>query len=316
MKPIYLFLLAAAAAAQTYVNGGRTIEGPVNFCVDSGTTDSYACSLNPAITGYTAGAVYSFRANTANTGGATVNFNGLGARTIRKSRDQALADNDIKAGQLVTVMYDGAEMQMQSQTGNAAAGGGGGGGTVSAPYVLLNAAGSVANSVISGGAGNYGVCHRFGLQAGHAFSGLAVTVAVASGSCGGSCGFGVAVYNSSKSKVGQTSILTSGGSPDFNTAGAKLLTWASGSAVSGGTLTLAAGTYYACYSTDSTVAQFPMINVDSAATANGGNPGPHHGYQAAFTTGGGSGLTFPASMTGSFNTTSTGGQVIPMVFVP
>ena len=35
------------------------------------------------------------------------------------------ADLDIKAGQLVAVMYDGAEMQMLSQTGNAAAGGGG-----------------------------------------------------------------------------------------------------------------------------------------------------------------------------------------------
>jgi hypothetical protein len=170
--------------------------------------------------------------------------------------------------------------------------------------------------VISGSA-NTGICHRFGLQAQHAFTGLAVEVTVASGTCGGTCGFGVAVYNSAKnSKLGQTAIMTSGGSPDFNVAGAKLLTWASGANVSAGTLTLAAGTYYACYSTDSAVAAFPMINVDSGTAENNGNPGPHHGYQGGLTTGSGASLAFPSTLTGTFNATSTGGQVIPMVFVP
>lgn len=59
-----------------------------------------------------------------------------------------------------------------------------------------------------------------------------------------------------------------------------------------------------------------MINIDSGTAENNGNPGPHHGYQSAFTTGSGASLAFPSTLSGTFNATSSGGQVIPMVFVP
>lgn len=122
MNLILILLFSALASAQTYVNGGRTIEGPINYCSDAGSTDTYACSISPAIAGYVTGAIYHFRANTANTGAASINFNGLGAKTILKQKDQALADNDIKAGQLVEVMYDGTDMQMLSAPATAAGG--------------------------------------------------------------------------------------------------------------------------------------------------------------------------------------------------
>ena len=56
-----------------------------------------------------------FTANTANTDGATVNVNGLGAKAILKMHDQALATGDIEAGQVVVVVWDGANYQMLSQ---------------------------------------------------------------------------------------------------------------------------------------------------------------------------------------------------------
>lgn len=91
------------------------------FCLDAAANDTYACSLSPAATAYVTGTQYRFKANTANTGAATVNFNAIGAKTIVKMAGgitTALADNDIRAGQWVTLVYDGTNMQMTSQLGN------------------------------------------------------------------------------------------------------------------------------------------------------------------------------------------------------
>lgn len=99
------------------------------FCSDAGANDTYACSLSPAIASYVLGTHYRFFANTANTGAATINFNTLGAVTIKKLHDQDLADNDIEAGSWVDVVYDGTNMQMQSQIANSAAAGGAPGGS-------------------------------------------------------------------------------------------------------------------------------------------------------------------------------------------
>ena len=93
-----------------------------SFCLDTGTTSDYACALSPPITAYSAGTVYWFRANTANSGAATVNLNSLGSRPIKKAFNQDLAANDIQAGQWSMVTFDGVNMQMQSQTGNPPAG--------------------------------------------------------------------------------------------------------------------------------------------------------------------------------------------------
>jgi hypothetical protein len=92
------------------------LSGP-NFCMDAGSSDSYACDLSPAITGYLTGALYRFKANTANSGQASINLNSLGAKTIKKVRaglTSDLVDNDIPAGQWVEVIYDGTNMQMIS----------------------------------------------------------------------------------------------------------------------------------------------------------------------------------------------------------
>lgn len=93
-----------------------------NYAADAGSTDSYAATLSPVPAAYVTGAQYRFKANTANTGAATINFNGLGAKTIVKvagGMSTALATNDIRAGQWVDVVYDGTNMQMQSTLGNA-----------------------------------------------------------------------------------------------------------------------------------------------------------------------------------------------------
>jgi len=99
-------------------------DGSQVYAADGGATDAYAISLNPTLTAYTAGMSVSFKANTVNTAAASLNIDGLGAITIKKNHDATLADGDIEAGQVVTVVYDGVDFQMQSQLANATGGGG------------------------------------------------------------------------------------------------------------------------------------------------------------------------------------------------
>lgn len=84
------------------------------YAADGGGSDSYAITLSPALSSYTTGLMINFKANTANTGGASLNINGLGAKTIKKNLNVDLNDGDIKATQIVQVIYDGTNFQMLS----------------------------------------------------------------------------------------------------------------------------------------------------------------------------------------------------------
>lgn len=95
------------------------------YAADGGATDDYAITLSPVPTAYTTGMLIIFKANTANTGAATLNVNSLGAKTIKKKSSSGLADlatNDIQAGDIVTVVYDGTYMQIVSSIPAAAGG--------------------------------------------------------------------------------------------------------------------------------------------------------------------------------------------------
>lgn len=121
-----LFLPSPEATAQSMLRQGQV----ANYCADAGSTDAYACNMSPALAAYTTGACYAFKANTVNTGASTLNLNSLGAKTIKKPTATTfadLADADIRAGQIVQVCYDGTNMVMISQLGNA------GGGTAVTP---------------------------------------------------------------------------------------------------------------------------------------------------------------------------------------
>jgi hypothetical protein len=85
-----------------------------NYAADGAVTDAYTITLSPAPTAYTAGMVITFKANTANTGAATLNVNSLGAKTIKKNQSSDLGDNDILSGSIVTVVYDGTNFQIIS----------------------------------------------------------------------------------------------------------------------------------------------------------------------------------------------------------
>lgn len=136
--PLYTFTGATAARDYALPDGDATIHTNLTkadvlqaaeFAADAGANDTYAITLTPAITAYGTGVKYRFKANTANTGAATLNINSVGAITIKKVDGGVTTDlstNDIRAGQWVEVCYDGTNFQMLSQLGNAPTGTGGG----------------------------------------------------------------------------------------------------------------------------------------------------------------------------------------------
>ena len=114
------------AGTETFT-GAVTVQNYINYAATTG-TDTYAATLSPAITAYVTGAHYFISFGNANTVTTpTLNLNSIGAKTIKKVAGGIttdLADNDIRSGQFVELVYDGTNMQMQSTLGNAAAGGG------------------------------------------------------------------------------------------------------------------------------------------------------------------------------------------------
>ena len=86
------------------------------YAADAEASDAYAITLTPAPEAYAEGQSFVFKANTANTGASSLNVNGLGAKTLKKLTDQDTETGDIESGQIITVIHDGTNFQMQSQS--------------------------------------------------------------------------------------------------------------------------------------------------------------------------------------------------------
>ncbi|OQB06786.1 MAG: hypothetical protein BWY21_01901 [Parcubacteria group bacterium ADurb.Bin216] len=82
------------------------------YGASSAGSDAYAITVSPKPDNYTAGDVFRFKADVANTGACTLNVNSLGAKAIKKNVSEDLVTGDILAGQLITVEYDGTNFQL------------------------------------------------------------------------------------------------------------------------------------------------------------------------------------------------------------
>lgn len=304
MRNVIMFLIAATLAfgQGTVILGNRTIVGTVNFCSDAGVNDTYTCNITPAPSAYVTGALYNFRANTANTGTATINFNSLGAVTIRKNKDQTLADNDIKAGQLVTVMYDGTDMQMQSQTGTAS--GGGGGITAGAGMVWPYYGGTRAWQRPSGSTLNLTKAWKWVAPYSATLTKVTLSIQAGSGtSCtGGTCGLIFGLYSADGNTLLGTARAVSGGSPNINAAGIVRINFLSSVSITGGQ------DYILVLSTDSSVLEIHTWDVAiHAVVANSDTS--RWGNCANNSTGNGNAIAF-ASTCGAITATSDMGPPI------
>jgi len=112
--------LADGTAHTDGVNAGQIQDGGLIFqATDSGSANTYAIALTPAVTAYVAGQVFHFKAANASSGASTLNVNALGAKNIKKKNDQDIAAGDIEQNAIVSVIYDGTSFQMTSQLGTA-----------------------------------------------------------------------------------------------------------------------------------------------------------------------------------------------------
>lgn len=115
-------LAETIARTGTGATGARLFVSPTtilntqtyDYAADAGSTDAYAITVTPAPAAYVAGQIFRFKANTLNTGTATLNVNSLGAITIVKNVSTALDTGDILSGQIITVVYNGTNFALQS----------------------------------------------------------------------------------------------------------------------------------------------------------------------------------------------------------
>lgn len=114
---------AGTTTAPLAVTSGRyTARLYVGYAADAGANDTYTATYAPAPTQWLTGMVFLLKCNTTNTGAATFNPNGLGAKTIKKYVDTGKVDlnnNDIAAGQTVVLFYDGTDVVIESPLGRA-----------------------------------------------------------------------------------------------------------------------------------------------------------------------------------------------------
>lgn len=324
---VLLYLsLSSTGFSQRYILGDRIQEGTYNYATTATGNDTYAITLSPAISSYKTGSCYLFKADVANTGAASLNINSVGATTIKKTTSGVttdLSDNDIRAGQIVLVCHDGTNFQMISAKGNDSGGGGGGVSAVAIYRDIFSSRASMSsfNMTVAGSA-NQGVCHYFSNNTAVISTGIRFKVTTISGtSCtGGTCGFKLAIYPSSRNSIiAQTEAGYSGhatSTKNINTTGWKELSWASGTAVSGGTLTLPIGPYYLCTTSDSTVLTVSATNILSGMyieTDGGVNDfGPLHGYTVSWSSGNGGSITVPTdwSAVGSLSQSGNGEHLL------
>jgi len=83
------------------------------YAVDSGAADAYVVTLSPAITAYSAGHTFRFKATNTNTGASTINVNGLGAKDIKTKGIADPAAGTILANGVYQLTYDGTQYQIE-----------------------------------------------------------------------------------------------------------------------------------------------------------------------------------------------------------
>jgi hypothetical protein len=93
--------------------------------IDSGTANNYVVALTPSPMSYYEGLKFLFKSANANTGASLIDVNGIGNKSIKKNVTEDLSADDIKAGSIVLLVYDGTNFQMSTGVGSGTGGGGG-----------------------------------------------------------------------------------------------------------------------------------------------------------------------------------------------
>ena len=270
-----------------------------------------SCITSPAFTP-AAGDTIIYKTTTVNTGDLTINVNASSAVHVRKWQASAvLASGDLVSGVYVPLTYDGTYWETPV-IGNPPSGGAGGTINSGATFWMPWGADSYAPTGAAVGApvaSKQGARFPLTVPAQIQSTYLVLDINAASGTAapcvGSTCGFYACIYKASMtSYVACTATAVSGGASNINATGATRFAWSTGSAVSGGVLTLPPGNYYVVTVSDSTALKLQVYG--DGGFANMANVGGASGYvsyaSANLATGNGASLAPIADIS-----TATGG---------
>jgi len=104
---------ADGVAVDDLATVGQLQDGGLIYATSAG-TDTITLTLSPAVTAYVDGQSFTFKAGGSNTGAATLDVNGVGAKAVTDRYINALTGGAITSGGIYTVIYDGTQFQLQT----------------------------------------------------------------------------------------------------------------------------------------------------------------------------------------------------------
>jgi len=111
--------LSSNSGSQLVASTSHNLSVPANCSAASGSGTAYTCTTTPSFTPAT-GDHIQFKADVANTGGATLAVNGATAASIKKwGGGTNLIADDLLAGNWISATFDGTYWQLEGQLGNA-----------------------------------------------------------------------------------------------------------------------------------------------------------------------------------------------------
>jgi hypothetical protein len=108
--------ISQATADLRYVQFTQLQNSTPVFAVDTGTANTYAVALNPAITSYTTGLNFYAKIVNSNTGTSTLAVNGLTPKNIVTNDGNNVLAGHIQAGMIAQFFYDGTNFQLINPT--------------------------------------------------------------------------------------------------------------------------------------------------------------------------------------------------------
>ncbi|USE79475.1 hypothetical protein NDR89_23070 [Cupriavidus gilardii] len=107
------YLRAGFSFTRQVFDGSSNLLGSIG-----GTANAITATCPVPFTAYVNGQTFRFVAASTNSGAATININGIGAKAITKAGNAPLVAGDMPAGAVIEVVYDGTQFQMVSLSRN------------------------------------------------------------------------------------------------------------------------------------------------------------------------------------------------------
>lgn len=101
-------------AVNKHRHDGQAVDGSgaLDYAVDTGAANAIVVSLSPVLSGHIPGMPIVIKVSAENTGSTVINVSGLGDKALKKLGNTDLQSGDLRAGQIITIAYDGVNYQL------------------------------------------------------------------------------------------------------------------------------------------------------------------------------------------------------------